>query len=147
MSTTKEEVLNRFKTGEILTEDSFALLVNYLEEQKGPKGDAGVQGPKGEKGDAGTPGINGTQGPKGDTGAAGKDGAQGPKGDTGAPGEKGEKGDTGAPGKDGAQGDPGNEVTGITLYTGESGEIVDGEIHFQDGAKSIMFFKASDRPR
>merc|ERR1711937_732107 len=50
---------------------------------KGPKGDAGKDGVKGEKGD------------KGDTGKDGVKGEKGDKGDAGIHGEKGDKGDAG----------------------------------------------------
>ncbi len=45
-----------------------------------PKGDPGIQGPKGDKGDPGPQGEIGLQGPKGDPGERGE---QGPKGDPG----------------------------------------------------------------
>lgn len=63
--------------------------VEWLASLKGPKGDTGSIGPKGEQG---------IQGPKGDTGAAGpkgEQGIQGPKGDTGATGPKGDPGPDG----------------------------------------------------
>lgn len=63
--------------------------------QKGPKGEQGPQGlrgdpgPQGEKGEIGATGPAGPQGPKGDSGAAGAVGPAGPKGDTGAAGADG----------------------------------------------------------
>lgn len=68
--------------------------------QKGPKGETGLQGPAGPKGDTGL------QGPKGDTGAPG---ATGPQGDLGP---KGDKGDTGA------QGLPGPALSSIDALSG-----------------------------
>ena len=97
---------------------------------KGDKGDAGLQGPKGDaftfedftpeqlanlkgpKGDKGDTGLQGPQGEKGDTGSQGP---QGPKGDTGPQGEKGDigpqgpQGDTGPQGPIGPKGDKGEK--------------------------------------
>lgn len=62
---------------------------------KGPKGDTGPQGskgdtgPQGDIGPTGAQGPVGPQGPKGDTGATGPQGPQGPKGDTGPQGPPG----------------------------------------------------------
>lgn len=61
---------------------------------KGPKGDTGLQGDKGDPGAKGATGATGPQGPKGDTGAKGATGATGPKGDIGPAGPKGDPGDT-----------------------------------------------------
>lgn len=74
---------------------------------QGPKGDTGETGPQGPKGDTGETGQRGPQGPKGDTGEtgqqgpAGPEGPQGPKGDTGKTGPQGPKGDTGETGPQG----------------------------------------------
>ena len=66
------------------------------------KGEAGVQGEKGDKGDTG---AQGEKGDKGDTGALGE---KGDKGDAGAQGPKGDKGETGAQGPQGEKGDKGD---------------------------------------
>jgi hypothetical protein len=52
---------------------------------RGPKGDQGYPGPKGETGQQGPQGIPGTQGAKGDQGPQGVQGLQGVKGIPGAP--------------------------------------------------------------
>jgi hypothetical protein len=74
--------------------------------QKGEKGDPGLQGPPGEKGDTGEQGPQGVQGPKGDTGAQG---AQGLKGDRGF---QGLAGPPGAPGP-----------TDVRLYMGNPTDV------------------------
>ena len=82
---------------------------------KGPKGDTGLQGPRGEqgpKGDTGLQGPQGERGPKGDTGP------QGERGPQGATGPKGDKGDTGAQGLKGAKGDKGDTGTAATIEVG-----------------------------
>ncbi|MEG2787338.1 MAG: hypothetical protein RR942_05900 [Romboutsia sp.] len=56
------------------------------------KGDAGIQGPKGDVG------PTGSQGPKGEPGISGSNGSQGPKGDKGDIGPQGPKGDKGESG-------------------------------------------------
>lgn len=60
--------------------------------QKGLKGDTGLQGPPGPKGDKGDKGDQGIQGLKGDQGEKGDQGIQGPKGDTGPAGPGGVSG-------------------------------------------------------
>ena len=62
----------------------------------GPKGEQGIQGPKGDTGLTGPKGEQGIQGPKGDAGAAGPQGETGPQGEQGI---QGPKGDTGSDGK------------------------------------------------
>lgn len=78
-----EQIKALFAAGKTMTQESFASLVDFLQEQKGPKGDpgetgpAGAVGPKGDKGEAGTPGVAGPKGDKGDPGVAGPKGADG----------------------------------------------------------------------
>ena len=80
---------------------------------QGPKGDTGATGPQGLKGDTGATGPQGlkgdtgAQGPQGLKGATGAQGPQGLKGDTGVTGPQGPKGDTGAMGPQGPKGDTG----------------------------------------
>ncbi|HEU6617376.1 TPA: G5 domain-containing protein, partial [Streptococcus pneumoniae] len=77
---------------------------------KGPKGDKGADGAKGEKGAQGERGLTGAQGVKGEkgdqgerglTGSKGEKGDQGERGLTGAQGAKGDKGEQGLQGRDG----------------------------------------------
>ena len=63
-----EQIKALFATGKTMTQESFASLVDFLQEQKGPKGDTG---------EAGTPGVAGPKGDKGDPGVAGANGADG----------------------------------------------------------------------
>lgn len=63
-----EQIKALFAAGKTMTQESFASLVDFLQEQKGPKGD---------KGEAGTPGVAGPKGDKGDPGVAGPKGADG----------------------------------------------------------------------
>lgn len=92
---------------------------------KGPKGDAGAQGPKGDTGEVGLTGpqgeqgIQGIQGAKGEAGANGIDGAKGDIGLTGPQGEPGAKGDTGLKGDTGAKGEAG--APGLKGDTGAAG--------------------------
>lgn len=113
---------NGFKTE--LTTD----LQNYISENseqfKGPQGERGLQGergekgiqgatgPKGDKGDTGLQGPQGIQGVKGDKGDIGPQGIQGVKGsqgERGLQGEQGVKGDKGEQGEQGPQGDKGDK--------------------------------------
>ena len=96
---------------------------------QGQKGDAGLQGPKGNKGDAGVKGDVGLQGPKGnkgDAGVKGDTGLQGPKGnkgDVGLQGPKGNKGDAGVKGDTGLQGPKGNKGdAGLQGPKGDNGD-------------------------
>lgn len=73
---------------------------------KGPKGDIGLQGPRGEQGPKGDTGL---QGPQGERGLRGLQGA------TGATGPQGERGPQGAIGPQGPKGDKGEQGTGITI--------------------------------
>ena len=61
-----EQIKALFAAGKTMTQESFASLVDFLQEQKGPKGDPGETGPIGPKGD------KGDTGPKGAAGADGK---------------------------------------------------------------------------
>lgn len=51
-----EQIKALFAAGKTMTQESFASLVDFLQEQKGPKGD------KGEPGAKGTPGAKGADG-------------------------------------------------------------------------------------
>lgn len=44
------QIKELFATGKTMTQESFASLVDFLQEQKGPKGDKGDAGPKGAAG-------------------------------------------------------------------------------------------------
>lgn len=66
-----EQIKALFATGKTMTQESFASLVDFLQEQKGPKGDPGETGPIGP---AGPKGDKGDTGAKGATGANGTDG-------------------------------------------------------------------------
>lgn len=72
--------------------------------RKGPKGDRGDAGARGEQGLAGPKGDPGL---KGDTGNTGAKGDPGVKGDQGIAGVKGDKGDQGIQGIQGVKGDTG----------------------------------------
>lgn len=112
-----EQIKALFAAGKTMTQESFASLVDFLQEQKGPKGD------KGDPGETGPIGPAGPAGPKGDTGEAGPAGATGPKGD---------KGDTGAKGAAGANGADGKSITAIALTTDESGKVTGGTATLSD---------------
>lgn len=112
-----EQIKALFAAGKTMTQESFASLVDFLQEQKGPKGDPGETGPIGPAG------------PKGDQGEAGTPGAVGPKGDKGDPGETGPKGDQGAPGANGADG---KSITAIALKTNEGGQVTGGTATLSD---------------
>lgn len=109
-----EQIKALFAAGKTMTQESFASLVDFLQEQKGPKGDPGETGPIGPAG------------PKGDTGEAG---TPGPKGDQGIPGPKGDKGD---PGETGANGADGKSITAIELRTNEGGQVTGGTATLSD---------------
>lgn len=66
-----EQIKALFAAGKTMTQESFASLVDFLQEQKGPKGDPGETGPIGP---AGPKGDKGDTGAKGATGANGTDG-------------------------------------------------------------------------
>lgn len=66
-----EQIKALFAAGKTMTQESFASLVDFLQEQKGPKGD---------KGETGATGPAGPKGDKGDTGAKGAAGANGADG-------------------------------------------------------------------
>ena len=112
-----EQIKALFATGKTMTQESFASLVDFLQEQKGPKGDPGEIGPIGPAG------------PKGDTGEAGTPGVAGPKGDKGDPGETGPKGDQGVPGANGADG---KSIKAIVLRTNEGGQVTGGTATLSD---------------
>lgn len=112
-----EQIKALFATGKTMTQESFASLVDFLQEQKGPKGDPGETGPIGPAG------------PKGDTGEAGTPGIAGPKGDKGDPGETGPKGDQGVPGANGADG---KSIKAIVLRTNEGGQVTGGTATLSD---------------
>lgn len=112
-----EQIKALFAAGKTMTQESFASLVDFLQEQKGPKGDPGETGPAGPKGEQGDPGAKGATGPAG------------PKGDTGLTGPKGDKGDTGPKGAAGADG---KSITAITLTTNEGGQVTGGTATLSD---------------
>lgn len=118
-----EQIKALFATGKTMTQESFASLVDFLQEQKGPKGDPGETGPIGPAGPAG---------PKGDTGEAGPAGAAGPKGEKGDTGLTGPKGDPGAKGATGAPGADGKSITAIELRTNEGGQVTGGTATLSD---------------
>lgn len=97
-----EQIKALFAAGKTMTQESFASLVDFLQEQKGPKGD------KGE------PGETGPAGPAGETGPIGP---AGPKGDQGVPGAKGEDG---------------KSITAIALRTNEGGQVTGGTATLSD---------------
>lgn len=100
-----EQIKALFAAGKTMTQESFASLVDFLQEQKGPKGDKGEAGPTGPKGDKGEPGETGPIGPAG------------PKGDQGVPGTKGTDG---------------KSITAIALTTDESGKVTGGTATLSD---------------
>ena len=103
-----EQIKALFATGKTMTQESFASLVDFLQEQKGPKGDPGETGPIGPAG------------PKGDTGEAGTPGVAGPKGDKGDPGVAG------------ANGADGKSIKAIVLRTNEGGQVTGGTATLSD---------------
>jgi hypothetical protein len=91
---------------------------------KGPSGNNGIQGIKGERGPDGKQGIPGEKGDPGRDGINGIDGKPGPKGDNGEPGEKGEPGKDGDRGPKGERGDRGLKgEKGDRGPKGERGDI------------------------
>lgn len=124
-----EQIKALFAAGKTMTQESFASLVDFLQEQKGPKGDQGETGPAGPKGDQG---IAGPKGPKGDTGETGPAGVAGPKGDKGEPGETGPAGPKGDQGVPGTKGADGKSITAIALTTDESGKVTGGRATLSD---------------
>lgn len=118
-----EQIKALFAAGKTMTQESFASLVDFLQEQKGPKGDQGVAGPIGPAGPAG---------PKGDTGEAGPAGVAGPKGDKGEPGETGPTGPKGDQGVPGTKGADGKSITAIELRTNEGGQVTGGTATLSD---------------
>lgn len=81
MVASKQEILEQIKPGKVITVKLLTDITEFVEAQKGPKGDTGEQGPAGAKGDQGDPGI---QGPAGAKGERGEQGPAGAKGDAGA---------------------------------------------------------------
>lgn len=78
MAASKEEILAQIQPGEVITTKLLTDITEFVEAQKGPKGDKGDTGPKGDTGDTGPkgdPGVDGAKGAKGDPGAKGADGA------------------------------------------------------------------------
>ncbi|MER2227205.1 MAG: collagen-like protein [Carnobacterium sp.] len=105
MAASKEEILAQIQPGEVITTKLLTDITEFVEAQKGPKGDTGETGPAG---------------PKGDTGA------KGDKGDTGAKGDKGDTGAAGAKGDPGAKGADGASIKSIVFTKGEDGTITGG---------------------
>ena len=114
MAASKQEILEQIKPGKVITVKLLTDITEFVEAQKGPKGDAGEQGPAGPKGDQGDPGI---QGP---AGAPGERGEQGPKGERGEQGPAGAKGDAGA------------SIQSIVLTKGADGVITGGTATLTD---------------
>ena len=102
MAASKEEILAQIQPGEVITTKLLTDITEFVEAQKGPKGDTGPAGPKGE------------------TGAKGEKGDTGPKGDPGVDGATGPKGDPGAKGADGAS------IKSIVFTKGGDGAITGG---------------------
>lgn len=121
-----EQIKALFAAGKTMTQESFASLVDFLQEQKGPKGDPGETGPIGPAGPKGDTGEAGTPGPKGDTGEIGPKGDKGEPGETGPIGPKGDQGDPGANGADG------KSITAIELRTNEGGQVTGGTATLSD---------------
>lgn len=96
-------------------------ILDRLEDIKGPQGDRGPVGPKGEKGDQGDTGPMGPRGYKGDTGDTGPRGERGITGATGLQGPKGEIGPIGPTGPKGDKGDTG--PMGPRGYKGADGTV------------------------
>ena len=96
-------------------------ILDRLEDIKGPQGDRGPVGPKGEKGDQGDTGPMGPRGYKGDTGDTGPRGERGITGATGLQGPKGEIGPIGPTGPKGDKGDAG--PMGPRGYKGADGTV------------------------
>lgn len=67
----KDELINKFKTGEKPTGSDFKSLIEYAE------GVDGKDGKDGSKGDPGEDGKDGEQGPQGEPGKDGSDGKDG----------------------------------------------------------------------
>ena len=105
MVASKQEILEQIQPGKIITAKLLADITEFVEAQKGPKGDTGKQGPAGPKGDQGEQGI------------------QGP---AGAPGERGEQGPKGA------KGDAGASIQSIVLTKGADGAITGGTATLTD---------------
>jgi hypothetical protein len=84
--------------------------------ERGPQGEPGQRGPKGDPGPTGPPGANGDDGQPGPTGPAGspgtngQPGADGQDGQDGEPGPQGPAGSPGADGPAGPQGEPGRGI-------------------------------------
>lgn len=74
MALSKEELLAQIQPGEVITAKLLTDIAEFVEAQKGPKGDKGDPGAKGD------PGVDGAKGDKGDTGAKGDPGAKGADG-------------------------------------------------------------------
>lgn len=72
MVASKQEILEQIKPGKVITVKLLTDITEFVEAQKGPKGDQG------------DPGVQGERGPKGDAGERGEQGPAGAKGDAGA---------------------------------------------------------------
>ena len=105
MVASKEEILEQIKPGKIITAKLLTDITEFVEAQKGPKGDAGPAGPKGDQGE------QGPAGPQGDVGAKGAKGDQGPAG---------------------AKGDAGATIQSIVLTKGADGAITGGTATLTD---------------
>ena len=67
MAVSKQEILEQIKPGKVITVKLLTDITEFVETQKGPKGDTGKQGLAGPKGDQGE---QGPAGAKGDAGAS-----------------------------------------------------------------------------
>lgn len=106
---------------EVLDDIVKRVMLENIEDFKGPKGDTG---PKGETG------LQGPQGIKGDKGEQGPQGLQGEKGETGPIGPQGERGFDGREGPQGPKGEPftykdftPEQLKALQGPPGESGDI------------------------
>ncbi|VPX84055.1 G5 domain-containing protein [Streptococcus pneumoniae] len=114
---------------------------------KGPKGDKGADGAKGEKGAQGERGLTGAQGVKGEKGDQGERGLTGSKGEKGDQGERGltgaqgDKGEQGLQGRDGAQGPKGEQ--GNPGTPGKDGKSL---IAVKNGTETKVYVEDPARP-
>jgi collagen triple helix repeat protein len=89
--------------------------------QKGPKGEPGLQGIQGDKGQQGLQGIQGEKGVQGEKGIQGEKGLQGVQGEKGETGDQGLQGIQGERGPEGARGETGPPGSS-DAYVSESSE-------------------------
>lgn len=75
MVASKQEILEQIQPGKVITAKLLTDITEFVEAQKGPKGDQGEQGPAGEQGIQGPAGLQGERGEQGPAGAKGDAGA------------------------------------------------------------------------